>query len=232
MDEDQDLRQFSKVCRLFPLPRVVHFPHSVLPLHVFEPRYRQMTEDALADDQLVTIVQLRSPTSEIGGGLGSPPIEEVACLGRIFQHEQLPDGRFNLMLLGRKRVRLKRELPSSKLYRLAEAELMEDIYSDDRGHREASRLELTTLFRRAFERHQPVNSDLSALLAKELPLGILTDIVAHALGLPTDLKQLLLAEPNVAARAESLLAILQQILENDPEADSGPKLFPPPFSMN
>ena len=47
---------------------------------------------------------------------------------------------------------------------------------------------------RVFERHQPVDSDLSALLAKELPLGILTDIVAHALGLPTDLKQLLLAE--------------------------------------
>src|SRR3954468_19038803 len=61
MDGDYDLRDFANVCRLFPLPRVVLFPHAVLPLHIFEPRYRQMTGDALAGDKLVTIVQWRGP---------------------------------------------------------------------------------------------------------------------------------------------------------------------------
>ena len=61
MDGDHDLRDFSNVCRLFPLPKVVLFPHAVLPLHIFEPRYRQMTEDALAGNKLVTIVQCAAP---------------------------------------------------------------------------------------------------------------------------------------------------------------------------
>ena len=63
MDDDFDLKDFTNVCRLFPLPGVVLFPHAVLPLHIFEPRYRQMTEDALATDRLIAIVQLR-PTTE------------------------------------------------------------------------------------------------------------------------------------------------------------------------
>ena len=61
MDDDDDLRDFGNRSRLFPLPGVVLFPHAVLPLHIFEARYRQMTEDALGSDQLITIVQIRPP---------------------------------------------------------------------------------------------------------------------------------------------------------------------------
>ncbi|MGO9920320.1 MAG: LON peptidase substrate-binding domain-containing protein [Isosphaeraceae bacterium] len=53
------MTRFNNRCLLFPLPELVFFPHSVLPLHIFEPRYRQMTEDALAGDRLVTMVQIR-----------------------------------------------------------------------------------------------------------------------------------------------------------------------------
>jgi hypothetical protein len=59
MDFNSELCDFSNRCRLFPLPDVVLFPHALLPLHIFEPRYRQMTEDALASDRLVTMVQTR-----------------------------------------------------------------------------------------------------------------------------------------------------------------------------
>ena len=59
MDIDSEVPGFSNQCRLFPLPDLVFFPHTVLPLHIFEPRYRQMTEDALAGDRLVTMVQIR-----------------------------------------------------------------------------------------------------------------------------------------------------------------------------
>src|SRR3954465_12071673 len=114
MDGDYDLRDFANVCRLFPLPKVVLFPHAVLPLHIFEPRYRQMTEDALAGDRLITMIQIR-PRSEGETWREPVEIEEVGCLGRIIQHERLADGRFNMLLLGRKRVRILRELTGGKL---------------------------------------------------------------------------------------------------------------------
>src|SRR5438309_4872697 len=116
--DDHDLKDFGSVCRLFPLPGVVLFPHAVLPLHIFEPRYRQMTEDALATDRLITIVQIRPPGE--WKSPEEPSLEEFGCLGRIFKHERLPDGRFNFLLLGHKRVRLTREVPSAKLYRTSE----------------------------------------------------------------------------------------------------------------
>jgi Lon protease-like protein len=125
MDFNAELGNFSNRCRLFPLPDVVLFPHALLPLHIFEPRYRQMTEDALAGDRLVTMVQIR-PSVKGSRWVEPVPIMEVGCLGKIVQHERLADGRFNFLLLGCKRVRLKREIPGTTLYRIAEAEIMED----------------------------------------------------------------------------------------------------------
>jgi Lon protease-like protein len=231
MDDDLDLRQFSGYCRLFPLTGVVLFPHAVLHLHIFEPRYRQMTEDALAGDQLVTIVRLREPTSGEVNALGSPPIETVGCLGQIIQHERLDDGRFNFLLLGRKRVRLTRELPAGeKLYRVAEVELIED---EAGGEPEGPRLdELTRLFRQVFETQGQTDPDLASLLDTVPPLGVLTDIVAHALRLPAVFKQHLLAEPRVRARADTLLGILRVLAEREARTSRRPGPFPPPFSAN
>jgi Lon protease-like protein len=231
MDDDLDLRHFSNRCRLFPLPNVVLFPHAVLPLHIFEPRYRQMTEDALAGDKLVTMILLHSPTVGNVDTLGSPPIHTVGCVGRILQHERLPDGRFKILLLGRKRVRLTRELPGEKLYRIAEAELLDDVH-DDRPE-EPRRLELIELFQSAFDRQGvEVAPELAALLEDALPLGVLTDIIAHALGLPLPLKQHLLAEVRIGDRAGTLLDILRQLRGPDTRQRNQDLPFPPPFSAN
>jgi Lon protease-like protein len=230
MDDDLELRHFSGHCRLFPLQRFVMFPHAVTPLHIFEPRYRQMTEDALADDKLVTMVQLISSKTGPVRGLGTPPIDEVGCLGRIIQHEKLPDGCYNFLLLGRKRVRLKREIPSAKLYRMAEVEILEDVVGDE--PEELRRAELTALFRRAFERQQPLDPDLVSILESALPLAVLTDIVGHALGLPAEIKQILLAETRVDRRVSCLQGVLRQILSGVPETDGDGRPFPPAFSTN
>jgi Lon protease-like protein len=225
MDNDIDLRDFDRVARLFPLPGLVMFPHVILPLHIFEPRYRQMTEDALAGDRLITMIQI-SPMPK--GKVWTEPvdIERVGCLGRIIQHERLPHGRFNILLLGRKRVLIRRELESGKLYRTAEVEVLDD--QAPLVPEAAARDELVGLFRKVLERQHRLNTDLAELLERAVPLGVLCDIMSHALTLPPALKQRLLAETSVDSRIDSLLTILRKIAAvEDPV-----RTFPPPFSPN
>lgn len=226
MDDDFDLRDFANVGRLFPLPGVVLFPHAVLPLHIFEPRYRQMTEDALATDRLITIVQVRPPGEWTSPDL--PALERFGCLGRIFKHERLPDGRFNFLLLGRKRVELTREVPAGKLYRMSEVRVIEDIPSE--GPDERRRSELIGLFRDLFR--GGLDPDLDALFETDLPLGVLTDIIAQAMGLPSSVKQGFLAEPRVGRRAAEILELLRQMKDRPDSADEPASPFPPPFSVN
>jgi Lon protease-like protein len=223
MHEDLDLRDFRDVGRLFPLPGVVLFPHVVLPLHIFEPRYRQMMEHALAGDRLLTIVQVRPDA--VWDVAGNPALEEVGCLGRIVNHERLPDGRFNLLLLGRKRVRLRRELPCDTLYRQAELEILEDLDQDPQG--ETLSPSLQEQFRALMASHGPLDRELDALLNGAIPQGMLTDILAHTLALPPALKQQLLAEPAPGRRAAVLAGILGRA-----QRESRPGTYPPPFSTN
>src|SRR6516162_1515926 len=119
-DDMSALANFGGTARLFPLPNVVLFPQVVQPLHIFEPRYRQMTADALADDRLIAPVLLR-PGWEADYE-GQPAIYSVLCLGRVVAEQRLPDGRFNLLLRGLSRCRIVQELPGEKLYRSARVE--------------------------------------------------------------------------------------------------------------
>jgi ATP-dependent Lon protease len=125
---------------VFPLPRVVFFPGTSLPLHVFEPRYRALMRDCLKSGRRAMAVTLLKPGYEANYE-GRPDMHLVCSVGRIEQHEELPDGRFNLTLRGLARVRL-HELPAADLpYRRANVELLEGKQNSDRVAREA----LTTL---------------------------------------------------------------------------------------
>jgi uncharacterized protein len=229
MDINFYLRDFANECRLFPLPNLVLFPHALLPLHIFEPRYRQLTEDALASDRLITMVQV-APTPKGSFWPEPVPIMGVGCLGRIVQHERLSDGRFNFLLLGCKRVRLVREKPSAKLYRIAEAEILDDHESDQ--PLEPRRQRLLDLFRNVFERHHRLDGDLAKRLNSAISLGVLSDIIAHALGLPPGIKQELLSETRVDRRVETLLVLLQTIVDAIIPEENPSRSFPPLFSLN
>ncbi len=225
MDYHIQINNFSNQCRLFPLPGLVLLPHALLPLHIFEPRYRQMTRDALEGDQLIAMVQIR-PAPPHSPWTEPVPIMDVACLGKIVQHERLPDGRFNMLLLGCKRVGLVREIPTDKLYRLAEARILDD--EDDPDHSPARARELISLFRKVCELRKPIDPDLARLLESPIRLGALADVVAHALGLPPMLKQGLLAETSVEARVTVIRSVLERLAGEHPPASS----YPPPFSLN
>ncbi len=193
MDDDRDLSGV-KVLKLFPLPGVVLFPHAVLPLHIFEERYKEMTEDALASDRLMTVVMLR-PEDE-WKGKGSPRYEEYGCVGRILKYERLEDGRFNFLLLGLGRVRLTREVPSGKRYRASEFEAIDDLAMEGRGETEAQKAGAPPGSSRALPGAATGGSIRTWRRSSRLRCrpGPWPTILSHALPMPVELKQDFLAE--------------------------------------
>src|SRR5687768_16791214 len=89
---------FPGVVRLFPLPSLVLFPDGFVPLKIFEPRYRAMVKDAVADDALVAVALLKPGWEDAYAG--NPPIHPVVCVGKILRYRRLPDGKFDLLLYG------------------------------------------------------------------------------------------------------------------------------------
>lgn len=219
---------FCGTARLFPLPNLVMFPHVLQPLHVFEPRYRDMVEEALAGDRLIAMAVL-APGWEADYE-GRPAIRPVVCLGRITNHQRLEDGRINLLLAGLRRARLLRELPPDKLFREAEVEILDDSYTKPASARHgALRRRLVKIFCQQMPGLKQLHEQLDEVLESEVPLGILTDILAFALKLKHSVKEELLGETDVRRRAEVLLEAMQSG-EAAPES-SWPK-FPPDFSLN
>lgn len=111
---------------LFPLSDVVLLPEVSVPLYIFEPRYRQMTRDALAGTRQIGMVTVRPDSlAEIAG---NPAIFAIGCVGRIAHAQERPDGTFQIMLLGESRFRILEEQPpvGERLYRAAHVELLVD----------------------------------------------------------------------------------------------------------
>ena len=229
MPAPEDLKfdpgSYSGVAGLFPLPNLVLFPHVLQPLHIFEPRYCDLLEAALADDRLIAMAVL-APGWEKDYE-GRPPVHAIACLGQIATHVRLPDGRHNLLLAGVARVRLGEELPSATTYRSAPAALMYDEHPPVPAEAvEALRQSLLNQFRSKLPITKDVQTSLAQLLHSDIDLGVLTDLVAYSLEMDLGSKVELLTERNVHARAERLLALLAG---GRTTSRSG---FPPEFSAN
>ena len=219
--------------RLFPLPNLVFFPHVVQPLHIFEPRYCDMLQDALSHDRLIAMVLLE-PGWEHQYQC-RPAIARAACIGKIISHSPTDDQRHNILLAGVKRARIVRELESHQPFREAEVELLEDLYPSDEGQQ---RSELAERLQKLFQHFVPeglaAQESFQELMGKQLPLGVLTDTIAYALQLPLAIKQQLLAEANVDIRCRLLSRCLEQkingqVCESDDASDDD---FPPRFSNN
>ncbi|HUY36193.1 MAG TPA: LON peptidase substrate-binding domain-containing protein [Pirellulales bacterium] len=223
--------EFSGKARLFPLPNLVLFPSVLQPLHVFEPRYRDLVAEALEGDKLVAMGILApgwEPDYE-----GRPPLAPVACLGRITTCQRMEGGRYNLLLVGLARVGLVRELPPTKSFREAEVEVFEDHYpSKGFARRQDLQRRLLDEFKRLLPQSGPVHEPLEQLLAAEVPLGLFTDIMAYTINLGIQVKQQLLAERNVDQRAATLLAALAGMSHAGPVRQPLSGGFPPDFSEN
>ncbi|MGQ0735438.1 MAG: LON peptidase substrate-binding domain-containing protein [Acidobacteriota bacterium] len=190
---------------IFPLPNVVLFPGVFLPLHIFEPRYRQLVSDVLGGDRMIGMVLLKpgfEPDYE-----RSPAVYQTGCAGLVTHADRLSDGRFNIVLRGLERFRIVgEEGPSStRLYRSALiAPLNEDQVSTDDAQLHEARQRLEALL-------APL---LSGTLAERgLPPAMPDDELVNALSQYLELepieKQALLERNGPLARCQSLVELLE-----------------------
>ncbi len=225
------LAGFTGCAPIFPLPNVVLFPHVPLPLHIFEPRYRAMIEDALLENRLIAMTLLR-PGWETAGDDDRPSVFETGCLGRITVEDRLPDGRFHLILRGIARVRVVEELDVETPYRVARLEPFTDFVPPTATiSREHRRLELLDGFRESAG-ESDLNELLLPMLDDSVPLGTLCDVLAHAMRLSAPAAQQLLDEADVDVRSDLLLNRIRET--NRTHHQTGPVAdgFPPAFSVN
>lgn len=232
---------FDGRVRLFPLPELVVFPHAMQPLHIFEPRYCELLADSLASDRLIAMTTLVAETTV--AALGQPPVAPTVCLGRIISHVELEDDRHNILLVGTKRAKIIRELDAGRPFRIAEVDVSDDIYPPAGAEtRSALKEELLGAFGSVIPPSANVEQNLHELMAGQMGLGPITDIISYTLPFPPEEKLQLLGQANVDQRAADLIQLLRSgsielhsvsIEEQSidlPEPPNGK--FPPPFSIN
>jgi len=194
---------------IFPLPNCVLLPGGLLPLHVFEPRYRELTRDCLAGHQLMGVVRLR-PGFETST-YGRPPVYDKCGVGRIICSEELPDGRFALLLRGVARAEIARELPSERGYRVVEARALDDASCDPMDAHDHHR-RLILLCDRLAEVIEQGGSQLRQLVRGFESPGACADAVAAALIMDADERQELLEARDPMVRLQRTLGHVSHLL--------------------
>ena len=194
---------------IFPLPNCVLLPGGLLPLHVFEPRYRELTRDCLAGHQLMGVARLR-PGYETTY-YGRPPVYERFGVGKIICSEELPDGRFALLLRGVARAELARELPAERQYRMVEARELRDADCDPTDARDHHH-KLVTLCDRLAEVIEEGGSQLRELARSFDSPGACADAVAAALIMDADVRQELLEACDPMVRIQRTLGHVSHLL--------------------
>jgi len=207
---------------IFPLPDVVLFPHTLLPLHIFEPRYRQIVRDCLAGDRRLAMALLR-PGWE-NDYYGRPPIYPIAGAGEIIQHEELPDGRFNILLRGTMRIGITAELPSDKPYRAARARLLPDRYPDANPRALADRIErLKVFYLRILSEVQKGQGEIAKIFSGVKDPGIIVDRIAGAAIAAAETRQQVLEAVEVTTRLtivqDHLVAVLSHLSDRNAPAE-------------
>lgn len=228
-DQSAELAQFSGTCPVFPLPEVVLFPNVILPLHIFEPRYREMTESILRTDRFIALAML---TSGADPQQKRAPIHETLCLGRVVAEERLEDGRYHIVVQGLARATVEGEHDREDLpYRLADLSIRES--SESTGSKvedDLLRHEAILRYRKAFP-NVDVNRVFEQLMGADVPLGVFCDVLANTLKYDPEFSQSVLEETDTSARMTLLLDQINRLISGE-KSNPVEREFPPPFSTN
>jgi Lon protease-like protein len=194
---------------IFPLSNVQLFPHALLPLHVFEPRYRELVRDCLAGDRLMAVAALEPGfESEYEG---RPPVKPICGVGQMIGHDLLADGRSNILLRGLSRVRILEELPAERSYRLVRAVALDDDVPADFDLAPALHA-LVVLTDELAHRLEDGGDLLRALARSQTSPGALVDVLTAALVAEADQRQTLLETRDVRRRVETVTTHLGAVL--------------------
>lgn len=218
------MTELPDILPIFPLTGAVLLPGGHLPLHIFEPRYRNMVQEALDGHQLIGMIQ---PFSNEGAAFSEdgesqandPPLYEVGCAGRLEQWERFPDGRYFILLKGISRFRVLEELELKdgfRRVRLAGDEFRVDIQDCEAEMDNQPLLDALVTFS---ESHQ-VELEYDKLA--ELPGLALLNSLAMGLPFPPEEKQALLEASDLEARHDMLLAMLAMGLQMGPDGQAPP----------
>ena len=182
---------------IFPLAGAILFPGLQLPLHIFEPRYRELVGSALARDRRIAMIQPQTANE-------GAPLFAVGCVGRIDDVEALEDGRYNIVLEGESRFRLLREIEVNTPFRQIEGELI-----PDREYETLSAVERASFEREAhdFADRQGYSVDWDSVA--QLDDASLINGVSQIAPFDAAAKQALLEAPDLKTRAEVLVALTE-----------------------
>jgi len=208
MEPDKSLTKKNKAIPLFPLPTTVFYPNTSLPLHIFEPRYRNMVADALQGEGEIGMVLLKS-----GRGIdyqGVPEIMTIGCVGKIERHSQLPGGKYNILLSGLHRFRIIHEI-EGKLYRQAQVEILEEINDKDLAVGNLPIKQRLIENMGQYLKNMPSREEVEKSLNLEncAKLAELVDKIFYHFDLPASKMQEFLEEQDVQKRSESLHALIE-----------------------
>jgi uncharacterized protein len=187
---------------VFPLPGAVLFPRSALPLNIFEPRYLNMIDDALASERLIGMIQ------PAGGDTTSPALAKVGCVGRITTFSETDDGRYLITLTGVSRFRVGHELDLKTPYRKVAPDW--HAYASDLSERDngaAIDQEILARALRDYAAAKGFQVDWEA--ATDAPAEMLVNAVCAACPFQPQEKQLLLEAETLADRCDTLVALLE-----------------------
>jgi len=194
---------------VFPLPEVVLFPRQVLPLHIFEPRYRAMVADALSGERVIAIALLK-PDYEPHYFTSYAPIHAVVGVGRIIASEKLDGDKYNILLRGETRATIVEEF-QNRPYRLARISTAQPRCDVPTEVRRQLRRELFDAIGQHLATEAECGEQYLQLFEAPLSLGELADLIAGGLPVAAELRQYLLAELESSARARFVLEQLHTL---------------------
>ena len=195
---------------IFPLPNVVFFPRTQLPLHIFEPRYRQMTSDCLNGDRILGVVMLKDGWEK--NYYESPECFKILGIGRIVEHEDLPDGLYNIMLQGLCRARILSE-PQQAPYRIAQVQILREDFKQYERDEILSEVRQLRKCCHQLAAAVPQYSELvEKIYSKSSRPALFADLLANHFVLEKYDRQSLLSELNILRRLQLVRVQLKEIL--------------------
>jgi Lon protease-like protein len=204
------MTKLPEIIPIFPLHGTILLPNTILPLHVFEPRYRQMIEDIMEQDKVIGMLQPKDKENE--------EVYSVGCVGQVEQCQQLPNENYMIRLNGLIRFRVESELEVSTLYRQVEVDYLD--YREDLEE-ENIQLEGAGKLLQSFQQYaDKKNIQVEWEKLKTIPAPYLVNILCMNLDFNSMEKQALLESINLQVRWDNLCALLEMAVAGDIDLDS------------